>query len=1661
MSSAFTTQPQIPTWLETPANAIPKPPVETRVQELPFGELQWENFERLCLRLVRLESNVEHCQLYGKRGQQQHGIDLYARRRSPDGYSVYQCKREKKFDAGKIKLAVERFLEGQWFGKANMLILCTTESLVETRRAEEVEAQRVVLNAERVEFVIWDSFQLSSKLKDLPSIVDDFFGRKWVELFCGEDAVREVGARLDGSHVADFRRRLGVFYSRLFNAHDPGLPLLSGISDQNPIPMEERFVLPDVDDRRFISPHSIDDTQSETNVDPTSTISNELRLRYRRRNLAAQRRVVPYEHRQPIDKWLATKSRSILLGGPGSGKSSLLRFLVTDLLKEEPSLHVLAEKWGQYLPVWIPFAYWTKKIASAESGDISLEEAIEKWLTSWGEQRLWPLVQRALEDDRLLLFVDGLDEYSRDSSARLALSRIQVFAEQRNLPVVATSRPHGFDQLNTQTVGWEIGSLSDFSQLQQQQLARIWFRHWTTHTNPALVNDQETLERTVKKQIESLSTDLKSSSDLRELAKIPLLFSLLIGHKLHDVQLPPSRFKAYESLIQHLLVTHPKKRRLAASLNEPAFELSDREMLSVLSHLAFRVHQQFNEGIFDHDQARAIVTDYLKDPDSGFGLDSTKARTTSAEVLQIGEDTLGLIVKKSHTDLGFFHRTFQEYLAAIHLSTIPFEIQLSIVEARCTDLQWREPILALLFLTSRSEDVRKVVDCLQQKSVNTVERLSLDLLLGEIAFGDFNCGTALSKELAHTAFHKIEVGSSLPHREKLLRQTLEGLRSTRVRELVKTKLVSWFPDRTKWNRHQIIREMGNWTLRSEVVECLLTSFYDEDSHTVRAAASALAILARGDEETGNRIADLAWGEVDPLVRAGAIRCLSNGWPRHASTERVLRTARNSSHPVLRLIAIAGKVLRAEQSKSDLKELFFLGSFESGLGYDWRSTLARVLVTGWRGVEEVKHKCLDALEGSNRRDFERDVARLVLVGGFPQDDKVAEYFAKELSREYFHAPTLYPREDEEDFFETLLSNFKDHPVVAPAADAYCQRNLKRDYLTHYSSALVGHSNDTKDLLLSRLQDRPGPIVSVLLKGWGMEDSQVRQQLTALVLGRNEDASIVADLIPAIVPDKNEARARLLELANDSTCTNRATVLSGLTQLGSAAMETGVVDLALEWIEGGAHHSVSDALVRGFSFDPRVRDLAIRSFRQAPGDLATIASVYGGDAEISALLIKAVTPLPSALRLTIATRLNEGLGDDEFVLDLLGAYDSDSDSEVKVEAAVGYYNRIKNTGRETEVAVERLRKEIETDFDMMGTRQAAFCGLVVLERLDVMKEAELRRSDLSERRVRVPISEIGDSPTVPFMKTLLQNWDYIHEVFKEEFWFRFALCSPEVDSRPAWKELCLFADEYPRPRDEAIAFFEARKNDKEILNLNVLSFLDRSVPKSQLLLDCCMSALNIDWGSPHYSSDEAIFAVELLGKHFAGNEDALNRLIQLRRPMGKEVVEPGNGKQPLPENFILALCEGWPQSDEMSDVYDELFESQQPLTWRTHFQLASRGASTNDIFRELRSYLKRAKRSELVRFQTIARFVVRRLKKDEEFGTLLLKHLRSNPTTLEKAAFPRLISLAGGMLEIRQWCVEEIDREFDGTKPHDIGVDVVEGRFRPIVHSLLDAINLGTV
>ena len=187
-------------------------------------KLAWENFERLVVRLASLDGDIDHCRLYGTRGQKQNGIDLYARGKSSDKYRSYQCKRYDQITSVDIKNAVETFRKGRWFNRCSHFFLCTSASVVVTRLADEYERQRAVLKQEGIDFFIWDDEEISKQLKTRPTIVDDFFGRAWVDAFCGRESLADQ-ARLDGAQTASFRRDMRQFYAALIEQLDPGIPV--------------------------------------------------------------------------------------------------------------------------------------------------------------------------------------------------------------------------------------------------------------------------------------------------------------------------------------------------------------------------------------------------------------------------------------------------------------------------------------------------------------------------------------------------------------------------------------------------------------------------------------------------------------------------------------------------------------------------------------------------------------------------------------------------------------------------------------------------------------------------------------------------------------------------------------------------------------------------------------------------------------------------------------------------------------------------------------------------------------------------------------------------------------------------------------------------------------------------------------------------------------------------------------------------------------------------------------------------------------------------------------------------------------------------------------------------------------------------------------------
>jgi hypothetical protein len=150
--------------------AVP-PPVEPRLQMLPFEALTWEQFELLCAALVAAQSHVLDCHLYGLRGQDQQGIDIVATQQGKDRQEtwVYQCKRYQSYTAGQLRKALA---EIEYPADSTVVLLGC---------AAGTELRDVA--AERDNTFPWDAIDISRKLKNFPQLVQDFFGASWRRAF--------------------------------------------------------------------------------------------------------------------------------------------------------------------------------------------------------------------------------------------------------------------------------------------------------------------------------------------------------------------------------------------------------------------------------------------------------------------------------------------------------------------------------------------------------------------------------------------------------------------------------------------------------------------------------------------------------------------------------------------------------------------------------------------------------------------------------------------------------------------------------------------------------------------------------------------------------------------------------------------------------------------------------------------------------------------------------------------------------------------------------------------------------------------------------------------------------------------------------------------------------------------------------------------------------------------------------------------------------------------------------------------------------------------------------------------------------------------------------------------------------------------------------------
>lgn len=1650
-----------PSRLRLPPDSPPRtPPTETLVQGLRFEELTFEDFERLCVRLVEQGGDIETVRVYGTRGQDQQGIDLYARRREGGEYWVYQCKRVRRFSGTDIRKAVTHFLEGanqkrkpkgkgavapseqawRWSDRASRLVLCVATSLIGTEESQEIERQRQRLQQAGKALEVWDAEALNLRLRGLPVLVHDFFGRGWVRAFCGEAALTGLERRLDAAQVVELRRGLRDFYRALFVLHDPGL--VEGTdAARPPIPLAKRFVLPEIVER-IRQGGSAEDPEPLTAPTPSEPPRHDpVGVPLARGNARPRPGSGGFDRRQEIQGFLAANPRNadVILGEPGSGKSSLLRFIALDLLEDEPRLATLAQRWGDRLPVWVPFPLWTRLLSDTQQHATSLGDLLRHHLHSNQQAHLWPLVASALDDDRLLLLVDGLDEYESVPAGNLALQRLGVLLEQGRARAVLVSRPAGYSRLQVSS-NWRSCTLAPLSTAQQRELASRWLTHLWSGQGVA----EEALEAKVRRFSGALVGEIGEVGQLREMAGVPLLFSLILWVRLTHGTVPTSRFKVYAQFITHLIQKHPNLRRAAAEANPqpPPFDLE--QLTAAFEALAYEMQAAGGSGLIERSEARGRLVRLMTDPDGLFGLTTPEAIRKSSELLEVGEASLGLLANRSQTELGFLHRAFQEYLCAAFVSRLPFDEQLGMVRARCGDPQWREVLLSLLHRSERADEPTRLVTALREEGRKDHQCIAVQTILAEAAFGDFRLPAATAKQLAAEALEAVEADLPRAHREHLLRIVLGGRQSSRVGGLVRQRLAGWFPQR--WgDDFYLFNAMGNWPPEPETVEALMRGLCAEEFEAQLGAATSLARLMPGDPQTQRRLVRLAQTAPRPEVRAAALEALMQGWPSCAELSDLALRFIASPSQVMQLYGIKHRVRTGTHDQSLLNLLLRLASRHRGLGYGHRTAMTALLVEGWPGHPGLKEAALRGCGPYTHQDsdpdfpvMEEEVAYGVLIAGFKGDPDAAAALVLELQSDHPFSGT-----ERWNLWEDLQKHWRGSPALAAALEQLLRASGDQKELRDLERALAARfvgTDAAKRLLLSDLEAADGfdnPTLRALQEGWGITDPEVKKTLGSLVeQGKDEG---IAHLLPDIMDDPIKVRARLLELlAGDERAFYRAMI--GLEKLGAIAddaeayalIKARILSKKDSWDDRYFHFA------GWFAANDEVYPICLDLLESGLLYPGSFARAFGHKPEARELVRRHANPLPTFLRRLTGEHFARSSAVSEAELGLLGEYQHERDPDTRSLAATGYYAALRAQGRLGEEHLGRLRGELRAVGPFHDTaRSAALCGVLAARRFDLLAEP-----DRDGKALRFTLGD-GSRENMAAAAALLENWADVlahlgasfHERMGTDEWHLFRRLTPLAAGHPAASQSLL-----------------DRLDQKGDLGSEVvwLEFLALARPADPRILSGLLGGLCGDGGSRWHPVNDWRLAA-LAAEHFAGDPQVHDRLAQ-------SLVN-----NPFREHVLYALCQGWPDSPAVRPAAQRLLGGE--VSWKLYLALRARLSSDDLVVEAVTQYIQAMAGSPTGLEAGVSDPVIRRLARDGDPGRMggLAAVVRARlgsaeATASEKLSLAQLLRAANCAAEdLRRWAAKEL-ADLDASGGFEgVGVDIVGQEVRGI-RALLEEIVL---
>ncbi|NJL91929.1 MAG: NACHT domain-containing NTPase, partial [Coleofasciculaceae cyanobacterium SM2_1_6] len=351
----------------------------------------------------------------------------------------------------------------------------------------------------------------------------------------------------------------------------------------------------------------------------------------------------------------------VVLGKPGAGKTTFMKYL---------AMSCLAGKFhGELVPIFV-----TLKVYAETKGKPTLQEYIFAEFRDRDVSE--ETVKRLLKEGKALILLDGLDEVKKEHDRRVKQD-IDKFSRDwlKNRFAITcriAAREYQFEKFTEVEV-------ADFGNGQIKTFVNNWFKG----------KDEPKAARLLEK--------LKDNEPVQELAKSPLLLTLLCLVFGERNDLPPKRSELYKEGLEVLMKKWDAKRNIE---REQIYKhLSPQNKEDMLGQIAFNTFVN-GEYFFRQEDLQHQIKYYICNLPEADG-DPEVLRVDSEVVLKAIEHHHGLLVERARNIYSFSHLTFQEYFTAREIER---ERKLEDLMQHITDPRWEEVFLLTAEMLRRSDN---------------------------------------------------------------------------------------------------------------------------------------------------------------------------------------------------------------------------------------------------------------------------------------------------------------------------------------------------------------------------------------------------------------------------------------------------------------------------------------------------------------------------------------------------------------------------------------------------------------------------------------------------------------------------------------------------------------------------------------------------------------------------------------------------------------------------------------------------------------------------------------------------------------------------------------------------------------------------------------------